>query len=164
MLYLRRAVRRIKGWFWSLWYAITAPFLWARFRYQMRGTGLSERYVWKAFTYLAGLDMRDPMHADLDGRHLEIFGAGFYLELQDRANGFHATLQQTAPRRLVIQLWRPTKRAVTIDGFKGDTHWWEVYRTGRRVDVDGLTEVHNVLRELYGDGTMPPEQEEQHAV
>jgi hypothetical protein len=145
----RRIVRRTKGLFWSLWYLLLAPFKWIKFKRMMREHGLSEKYLWRAFTYLASLDMNDPMHAG----DLEVYGCGMYLELKDSSRQFHATIQQVRRRQLVVQLWRPHKREVQLDlGVVSDTNWWEVYRSGRNVEPVELARVYLVLKQLYGDG------------
>lgn len=120
----------------------------ARIKARLLRAGVSEQYLWDAFTYLAQLDMPEPMQST-DG--LRLFGRGWFVELEYQGDRW--TLQQNWRRELVISAWKPDARPIDIGyGVRGRSNWYEIYRSRTVADAAELTKVTAVIRRLYGDG------------
>lgn len=150
MLFLRRLQRRAKGHLNTLLNALLAVPSRIKFHYRLHRLGFTERYVFEAFSALAGLDMTDPLRTP---KGVEVYGCGMYLEINDPTHELRFTFQQTGRRTLVIHQWLKEERAVRMEyNSTHMTHWHEVYRTNRFCTNPTFI---TYLKELYGTGRHP---------
>lgn len=160
MLLLRRTGRRIKGFFGSLRYHFVRFVQNVRFHFRLWRLGSSERYIRRAFSYLAQLDM-DDWYKTNDG--LRIKAAGVEVHIIDEkksADPKHPTLLRVKKYEfvlfqdhnfdLVVHEWRDQTRPIAMEiGPAHETHWWEIFRSGCRVDN---LKFLPYLTKLYGEG------------
>jgi len=158
----RRICRLISGWFWSIVYFFEGLLKCTKFKLTVMLHRIPEKYLWEAFAHLAGLDMTEKMRTDSG---MEVQGCGYFLDIHDTKSGAHFVLSQTDKATMFIQEYRTIQREVKMEfGSIHKTNWWEIYRTGRLLDVDGVNRVLWYLKELYGEGTNAVQKQSTNAV
>jgi hypothetical protein len=165
VLLVRRAIRRIKGWFWSIVYAMVSAWKWVGYALTMRTLGASEQYIREAFSYLAQLDIDE--FVDAGRLKIKCWGNEVHIvhhipvsvSPESHIQGdflyvtplkYECVITENWNRQLIVHEWRDVQREVSLEyGSKHKTNWYEVFRSGRH--VQNLTFV-KYLRELYGEG------------
>jgi len=149
VLLVRRTKRRIKGAVGAAIHFFSTIRKWLIFRCLCIIKGVPTKYLWRAFSYLASLDMDEPMVTGEIG----VYGCGYFVEIKDAVTGAHFTIQQTGNGKLQAYEWREKKNAVGMEyGALVNTNWWEIYNTGKRIDVRGVNRLLSYLKMLYGTG------------
>lgn len=147
MLWLQRIKRRTEGALYTVEFRLECLCKELKFRFRLLRERIPVMYLWEAFSYLAGLDMKEPM---INGE-LSVHGYGIFLEI--KRPGYHVTAQQNWRNQLVIQEWREGEREVKMEyGYVAKTHWHEIFRSGRHFEPEPTRRFIRQLRELYGDG------------
>lgn len=169
MLYLRRFGRRVKGWFLSLVVVVQGWFKSLRFAARMRNYGLDAHYIREAFNYLAELDLdelREVKGYKGAGRLL-LYGCGNMVKIRQEILSapadvpeaertwnrlYELTIQDNWNGQIYAHEWRSTTRKVKLEyGSEVESHWWEIYRSGRTVEAQATGKMIYYLRMLYGD-------------
>lgn len=132
-----RIAERLR-WLWGL---LSAPWVWARYHWQMFQLGASEREIDHVFTEMMAIPLPQDMLGEwlsLSDSNIDVFFLGNELQIRVHGGGpiplYHFSLKQSYTRQLYVEEWHPIPREVTLEhGFKGKTNWHEVYRSGRYI-------------------------------
>lgn len=138
---------------------------WLTYRVAMFRWGASDQYIREAFSYLACLDTALESDSFLLAGNIEFSTCGSLVHLRVRSqslNNENATflrhedylyeciIKEGIGGVVYVDEWRPETRFVKLElGFQHETHWFEVYRSGKH--IQNPTFVY-YLRKLYGGG------------
>lgn len=158
---LRRFGRRINAAYWDLRYFFANIPKLIAFKYKIKKLGVSEKYIAEAFSYLCQLDLTRVVNA---GPRIRLDAAGNFVHIwrmPDNADyvrgGFvedEITITDNDKGQIIVHRWSKEEQQGMTDGYQFQTHWEEIYRTGRLIKDIAFVEY---LKELYGDGKYKPD-------
>lgn len=131
--------RRVRGW-------LLIPWFWLTYKIRMYRLGIDERFISEAFAALAELEVNEFMKVELF--NFEFLGWGNTVHIRQERSNYQFIMSQNAERQIYIQEWREATRKVMLEyGAQHETHWWEVYRSGRWIHSTSFVPF---LEILYG--------------
>lgn len=141
---------------------VTNLWLWFTYRLTMWRLGISEEYIRTAFSALTEMDLDE--FKKIEGRDIELKAWGNEVHIRrlgthwapgaeiyqgKRGILYECVIKEGIRKDVYVDEWRKETREVTLEyGAKHQTHWWEVYRTGRWIRS---TRFVDYLKILYGE-------------
>lgn len=118
---------------------------WLTYQYGMWKLGVSEAYIRESFSALCELDVDE--FKEVPHTHRIEFKA-WGNEVHIKAQGYECVIKEGIGGCIYVDEWRTETRMVKMEfGSEHETHWHEVYRTGKHIESARF--VH-YLRLLYG--------------